>query len=80
MRIRLAATIALVTIMLAGCRVVPKVETPPTPTATNALSAGLTAGPSIASLAMRPARPSRLRAAMVKSCELFFCAFSRWRL
>ena len=29
---------------------------------------------------VRAARPSRLRAAMVSSCPLFFCALSKWRL
>src|SRR6476469_3184937 len=53
MRVKLAGAIALLTIALAGCRLVPEVETPPVPIAANALTAGLKAGPTIASLGLR---------------------------
>jgi membrane-bound lytic murein transglycosylase A len=66
MRIRVA--IALSAMALAGCRVVPSVETPPPPTPTNALTAGVRAGPSIASLGMRPADALGALASFRESC------------
>jgi membrane-bound lytic murein transglycosylase A len=68
MRCKLAATIALLTIALAGCRLVPKVETPPVPTATNALTTGVRAGPSIASLGLRSADAASALASFRESC------------
>jgi membrane-bound lytic murein transglycosylase A len=66
MRIRVAT--ALLAVMLAGCRMVPSVETPPPPTPTNALTAGVRAGPSIASLGMRPADALSALASFRESC------------
>jgi membrane-bound lytic murein transglycosylase A len=68
MQLRLAATIALLTVALAGCRMIPSVETPPPPTPTNALTAGVRAGPSIASLGMRPADALGALASFRESC------------
>jgi membrane-bound lytic murein transglycosylase A len=68
MQLRLAATIALLTIALAGCRMVPPVETVPPVVPTNALSAGVRPGPSIASLGMRPADAVGALASFRESC------------
>jgi membrane-bound lytic murein transglycosylase A len=69
MQLRLAATIALLTIVLAGCRMVPPpVETPPPPAVTNALTAGVRPGPSIASLGMRSADALGALASFRESC------------
>jgi membrane-bound lytic murein transglycosylase A len=66
MRARVA--IALLAIALAGCRVVPKVETPPSPTPTSALSAGIKPGPSIASLRLGGADAASALAGFRESC------------
>jgi membrane-bound lytic murein transglycosylase A len=69
MQLRLAATIALLTIALAGCRMVPaSIETPPPPIPTNALTAGVRPGPPIASLGMRPADALGALASFRESC------------
>ncbi len=82
MGLRLAATITLLTIGLAGCRLVPPSDTPPvirppvaappvtTPpvTPSNALSAGLRAGPPIASLGLRPSDAIGALASFRESC------------
>jgi membrane-bound lytic murein transglycosylase A len=68
MQLRLAATIALLTAALASCRMVPSVETPLPPAPTNALTAGVRAGPSIASLGMRPADALGALASFRESC------------
>jgi membrane-bound lytic murein transglycosylase A len=68
MQLRLAATIALLTVALAGCRMVPPVETVPPVVPTNALSAGVRPGPSIASLGMRPADALGALASFRESC------------
>ena len=66
MRARVA--IALLAVALAGCRVVPKVETPPAPVPANALSAGVKLGPSIASLGMRGSDAAAALASFRESC------------
>ncbi|GGE00043.1 murein transglycosylase [Tsuneonella deserti] len=71
MHVRLAATIALLTVALAGCRMIPAgpVEpTPPAPVATNALTAGLKPGPSVASLGLRPADALAALSSFRESC------------
>jgi membrane-bound lytic murein transglycosylase A len=78
-RIRLAASLALLTVALAGCRLVPPVTAPPvaappvttpavTSTPSNALAAGVRAGPAIASLGMRPADALGALASFRESC------------
>ncbi len=64
---------ALLTIALAGCRLVPSSEVPSVPappvaTPANALAAGLRAGPAIASLGMRPADALGALAGFRESC------------
>jgi membrane-bound lytic murein transglycosylase A len=70
MRTRIA--LALLAIALAGCRVVPpSVQVPPPPvvaTPTNALTAGVRPGPSIASLGMRAPDALRGLASFRESC------------
>jgi membrane-bound lytic murein transglycosylase A len=71
MQARLAATIALLTIALAGCRLVPAgpvAPISPPPVATNALTTGLRAGPSVASLGLRPADAIAALASFRESC------------
>ena len=82
MRARIAATIALFTVALAGCRVIPGAETPPVPSRpppvisqptepaqpSNAFSAGLRAGPPIASLGLRSADAASALASFRESC------------
>ena len=66
MRARVA--IALLAIALAGCRVVPQVETPPSPAPATALIAGVKPGPSIASLGLRGADAGSALAGFRESC------------
>lgn len=80
MRLKLAASIALATVLLAGCRVVPATSVPPvttpvppltTPTApvfANAAAAGLVAGPPIASLGVGTADAAGALASFRESC------------
>ncbi|QDM41475.1 murein transglycosylase A [Altererythrobacter sp. TH136] len=69
MRGKLAAVAALLTIAVAGCRMVPPpVDTPPLPAPSSAISAGLRAGPSIASLGMRSADAAGALASFRESC------------
>jgi len=72
MRLKLPATIAILTLALAGCRLVPDTQTPPTtpPAATpaNALAAGVRAGPPVASLGLRPANALAALASFRESC------------
>jgi membrane-bound lytic murein transglycosylase A len=73
MRSRLAASIALVALALGGCRLVPETAvppsvTPPAPVAANALSAGLVAGPAVASLGIGAADAASALASFRESC------------
>lgn len=73
MRLRLAASIALTTLALGACRMVPEtaappVTAPPAPVAANALSAGLVPGPTIASLGIGASDASGALASFRESC------------
>ncbi|ANY19665.1 Membrane-bound lytic murein transglycosylase A precursor [Tsuneonella dongtanensis] len=73
MRSRVAITIALATVLLGGCRLVPETATPITPTPpapvfANAAAAGLVAGPAISSLGIRGADAAGALASFRESC------------
>lgn len=80
MKARLAAAMALLTIALAGCRMIPSAEAPPISTTpppvvapptsqpSNALAVGLRAGPAVASLGLRSADALAALASFRESC------------
>lgn len=70
-RLKIAAGIALATVMLAGCRMVPETAQPlptPPPTFSNARAAGLVPGPGIRTLGISAADASTALASFRESC------------
>ncbi len=68
MRLRVAASIALATVALAGCRLVPEPVTPPPPVAANARASGLIPGPPVTALGIGAADASGALASFRESC------------